>query len=98
MLTFLPIEQVVKAWDLAPFLVQNLKLWRQVIFPNQSLVIPNVISSERHAQVLQCCDVCVAALTGSGKTFLLAFCIPVLNALAPRVVRCIRALVVLVRS
>ena len=90
----LPIEQAAKAWDLAPFLVQNLKQdGYKSFFPIQSLVIPNVISSERHAQVLQCRDVCVAAPTGSGKT--LAFCIPVLNALALRVVRRLRALVVL---
>ncbi|KAI2510095.1 DEAD box helicase-like protein [Fragilaria crotonensis] len=90
----LPIEQAAKAWDLAPFLVENLKQdGYKSFFPIQSLVIPDVISSERHSQVLQCRDVCVAAPTGSGKT--LAFCIPVLNALALRVVRCLRALVVL---
>ena len=44
----LPIEQVVKAWDLAPFLVQNLKQDgdKSLLLPNQSLVIPNAISSE----------------------------------------------------
>jgi ATP-dependent RNA helicase DDX51/DBP6 len=90
----LPIEQAAKAWDLAPFLVENLKQdGYKSFFPIQSLVIPDVISSERHSQVLQCRDVCVAAPTGSGKT--LAFCIPVLNALALRLVRCLRALVIL---
>lgn len=90
----LPIDQAAKAWNLAPFLVQNLKDdGYEHFFPIQSLVIPDVIRSERDAQILQCRDVCVAAPTGSGKT--LAFCIPVLNSLARRVVRRLRALVVL---
>jgi ATP-dependent RNA helicase DDX51/DBP6 len=90
----LPIDEAAKAWELAPFLVENLKNdGYETFFPIQSLVIPDVIASERHAQVQQCRDVCVAAPTGSGKT--LAFCIPVLNSLSTRVVRRLRALVVL---
>ena len=87
-----PIEKAAKAWGLADFLVSNLKDFPH-FFPIQSLVIPDVIVTERHAHVIQARDICVAAPTGSGKT--LAFCLPVLNALAKRKIRRLRALVVL---
>jgi ATP-dependent RNA helicase DDX51/DBP6 len=89
----LPIEEAAAAWDLAPFLIANLKRdGYESFFPIQSLVIPDVITSERHAHI-RARDVCVAAPTGSGKT--LAFVLPVLNALSKRKVRRLRALVVL---
>jgi ATP-dependent RNA helicase DDX51/DBP6 len=89
----LPIRDAAKAWDLAPFLVANLEKDNyQSFFPIQSLVIPDVIATERHSHV-RARDVCVAAPTGSGKT--LAFVIPVLNALAKRRIRRLRALVIL---
>ena len=89
----LPIEEAAKAWDLAPFLIENLKRdgYKQ-FFPIQSLVIPDVIASERHSHI-RARDVCVSAMTGSGKT--LGFVIPVLNALSNRQVRRLRALVIL---
>ena len=89
----LPIEEAAAVWDLAPFLIDNLKRdGYENFFPIQSLVIPDVITSERHAHI-RARDVCVAAPTGSGKT--LSFVLPVLNALSKRMVCRLRALVVL---
>lgn len=89
----LPIKEAAASWDLAPFLVENMERdGYQHFFPIQSLVIPDVIASERHAHI-RARDVCVAAPTGSGKT--LAFVLPVLNALYNRKIRRLRALVVL---
>jgi ATP-dependent RNA helicase DDX51/DBP6 len=88
-----PIHDAAAGWGLAPFLVENLKQdGYNNFFPIQSLVIPDVIAAERHAHI-RARDICVAAPTGSGKT--LAFVIPVLNALANRQIRRLRALVVL---
>ena len=87
------IHEAAAGWGLAPFLVENLKQdGYKNFFPIQSLVIPDVIAAERHAHI-RARDICVAAPTGSGKT--LAFVIPVLNALANRQIRRLRALVVL---
>jgi ATP-dependent RNA helicase DDX51/DBP6 len=87
------IHEAAAGWGLAPFLVENLKKdGYKNFFPIQSLVIPDVIAAERHAHI-RARDICVAAPTGSGKT--LAFVIPVLNALANRQIRRLRALVVL---
>lgn len=89
----LPIAEAAKRWGLAPFLIKNLeKEGHDTFFPIQSLVIPDVIIAERFPQI-RARDICVAAPTGSGKT--LAFVLPVLNALASRRVRRLRALVVL---
>lgn len=92
-MSVLPIKEAAAVWDLAPFLIENLENdEHEHFFPIQSLVIPDVIASERHAH-LRARDVCVSAPTGSGKT--LAFVLPILNALSKRVVRRLRALVVL---
>ncbi len=92
-LSKLPIKDVAKLWNLAPFLVRNLEEDDyNSFFPIQALVIPDVIASERHAHIRNR-DVCVSAPTGSGKT--LSFVLPVLNSLAGRRVRRLRALVVL---
>ncbi len=89
----LAIKDAAKVWDLAPFLVKNLERDQyKSFFPIQALVIPDVIASERHAHIRNR-DVCVSSPTGSGKT--LAFVIPVLNSLARRKIRRLRALVVL---
>lgn len=89
----LPIRDAAKIWNLAPFLVDNLERDKYTnFFPIQSLVIPDVISSERHSQ-MRVRDVCISSPTGSGKT--LSFVIPVLNALSSRIVCRLRALVVL---
>ena len=88
----LPIEEAARRWGLAPFLVSNLlEAGHSHFFPIQALVIPDVIIAEKYS--MRARDVCVAAPTGSGKT--LAFVLPVLNALATRKVRRLRALVVL---
>lgn len=88
----LPIEEAARRWGLAPFLVANLVEEGHVhFFPIQALVIPDVILAEEYD--MRARDICVAAPTGSGKT--LAFVLPVLNALAQRQVRRLRALVVL---
>ncbi len=88
----LPIEEAARRWGLAPFLVSNLKEeGHSHFFPIQALVIPDVIIAEDYE--MRARDVCVAAPTGSGKT--LAFVLPVLNALAKRHVRRLRALIVL---
>lgn len=89
----LPIQDAGKLWNLAPFLIQNLEgNGFKSFFPIQALVIPDVIASERHVHVRNR-DICVSAPTGSGKT--LAFVLPVLNSLAGRRVKRLRALVVL---
>ena len=88
----LPIEEAARRWGLAPFLVSNLvEEGHAHFFPIQALVIPDVILAEEYD--MRARDICVAAPTGSGKT--LAFVLPVLNALAHRQVRRLRALVVL---
>jgi ATP-dependent RNA helicase DDX51/DBP6 len=87
------IQEAAKIWNLAPFLVENLERDEyKSFFPIQALVIPDVIASERHAHIRNR-DVTVSSPTGSGKT--LAFVLPVLNSLARRKVRRLRALVVL---
>ena len=89
----LAIKDAAKIWGLAPFLVEKLESDEyDSFFPIQALVIPDVIASERHAHIRNR-DVCVSSPTGSGKT--LAFVIPVLNSLAGRKIRRLRALVVL---
>jgi ATP-dependent RNA helicase DDX51/DBP6 len=89
----LPLDQVADVWQLAPFLRDNLRRDGFAhFFPIQALVIPNVLSSERHPY-LRAPDVCLTAPTGSGKT--LGYVLPVLQALAGRRVGRLRALVVL---
>jgi hypothetical protein len=89
----LPIQDAAKIWNLQPFLIQNLQEnGFQSFFPIQALVIPDVIASERHVHIRNR-DICVSAPTGSGKT--LAFVLPVLNSLAGRRVKRLRALIVL---
>jgi ATP-dependent RNA helicase DDX51/DBP6 len=89
----LPIQQAATGWRIAPFLVQNLERdGYDSFFPIQALVIPDVIASERHAHI-RAQDICVTAPTGSGKT--LSYVLPILNSLANRQVRRLRALVVL---
>ncbi len=86
-------HDAAKLWKLAPFLIKNLEEdGYDSFFPIQALVIPDVIASETHAHIRNR-DVCVAAPTGSGKT--LAFVLPVLNSLASRRIKRLRALVVL---
>jgi ATP-dependent RNA helicase DDX51/DBP6 len=93
-MTTLPIIQAARRWGLADFLVQNLQRDGYInFFPIQALVIPDVIIAEGHMGTLQTRDVCCAAPTGSGKT--LAFVLPLLNTLAHRTVRRLRALVIL---
>jgi ATP-dependent RNA helicase DDX51/DBP6 len=93
-MTRLPIVEAARRWGMADFLVQNLRSnGHEHFFPIQSLVIPDVIVAERNMTSLRVRDVCCAAPTGSGKT--LAFVLPVLNALATRRVRRLRALVIL---
>ena len=92
-LSRLPIRDAARVWNLPRFLVSNLERdGYENFFPIQSLVIPDVIASERHSQI-RVRDICVSAPTGSGKT--LAFVLPVLNALSNTTVRRLRALVVL---
>ena len=92
-LSQLPIREAAKIWKLSPFLVSNLERdGYENFFPIQSLVIPDVIASERHSQI-RVRDICVSAPTGSGKT--LSFVLPVLNALSNTIVRRLRALAVL---
>ena len=93
-MTRLPIVEAARRWGMADFLVRNLiSNGHEHFFPIQALVIPDVIVAERHMTSLRIRDICCAAPTGSGKT--LAFVLPVLNALAARKVRRLRALVIL---
>ncbi|XP_077541561.1 putative ATP-dependent RNA helicase Dbp73D [Haemaphysalis longicornis] len=63
------------------------------LFPVQEKVIPWLLSSEQRRSLMPPRDICVSAPTGSGKT--LAYVIPIVEALKCRVVRAIRAVVVL---
>lgn len=93
-MTRLPILEAARRWGMADFLIRNLQSnGYEHFFPIQALVIPDVIVAERHMTSLRVRDICCAAPTGSGKT--LAFVLPVLNALATRRVRRLRALVIL---
>ncbi|XP_075161453.1 putative ATP-dependent RNA helicase Dbp73D [Haematobia irritans] len=71
--------------------LKEMKITR--LFPVQSTVIPWILEAHRKPPPFLPRDVCVSAPTGSGKT--LAFAIPVVQILSPRVVRKIRALVIL---
>lgn len=62
-------------------------------FPVQVEVIPWLLRSNTHAQLIIPQDVCVSAPTGSGKT--LVFVLPVLQALKRYCVKQVRALVIL---
>ncbi|KAJ8928953.1 hypothetical protein NQ314_018405 [Rhamnusium bicolor] len=62
-------------------------------FPVQAEVIPWLLETNKHADVMFPRDICVSAPTGSGKT--LAFVLPVIQALKQHSVRKIRALVIL---
>jgi ATP-dependent RNA helicase DDX51/DBP6 len=90
----LSIEQAANGWQLAPFLVENLRRdGFKHFFPIQALAIPDVIASERHLHV-RSQDVCITAPTGSGKT--LSYVLPILNSLSSKGgPRRLRALVVL---
>mmetsp|Transcript_54700 Transcript_54700/g.61134 ORF Transcript_54700/g.61134 Transcript_54700/m.61134 type:complete len:791 (+) Transcript_54700:113-2485(+) len=93
-MTRLPIVEAARRWGMADFLVKNLQSnGYEHFFPIQALTIPDTIITERHMTSLRIRDVCCAAPTGSGKT--LAFVLPVLNSLASRRVRRLRALVIL---
>lgn len=63
------------------------------LFPVQEKVVPWLLSSEQRRSHLPPRDICVSAPTGSGKT--LAYVIPIIEDLKLRVVRAVRAVVVL---
>lgn len=63
------------------------------LFPVQEKVVPWLLSPEQRRSHLPPRDICVSAPTGSGKT--LAYVIPIVEALKDRVVRAVRAVVVL---
>ncbi|XP_073837966.1 putative ATP-dependent RNA helicase Dbp73D [Musca autumnalis] len=63
------------------------------LFPVQSAVVPWILDAHTKPAPFRPRDVCVSAPTGSGKT--LAFAIPVVQILAQRTERKIRALVIL---
>lgn len=65
----------------------------QKLFPVQEKVVPWLLSSEQRRSHLPPRDICVSAPTGSGKT--LAYVIPIIEDLKTRVVRAVRAVVVL---
>jgi ATP-dependent RNA helicase DDX51/DBP6 len=89
----LPLQEAANTWNLPPFLVDNLKQEGvEQFFPIQALVIPDILASEKYSYI-RAQDICVSSPTGSGKT--LAFVLPVLNALAGRKIKRLRALVVL---
>lgn len=87
--TSTPLEEVCDPTTspLSPFLIDNLKtMGMERLFPVQAEVIPFILRS-----VVWGGDICVCAPTGSGKT--LAYVIPIVQTLAMRVVRRLRALV-----
>lgn len=63
------------------------------LFPVQAEVIPWLLQSYKHSDIVFPQDICVSAPTGSGKT--LAFVIPVIQALMHHTIKKIRALVIL---
>ncbi|KAM7304291.1 ATP-dependent RNA helicase DDX51 [Ixodes scapularis] len=63
------------------------------LFPVQEKVVPWLLSPAQRRCFLPPRDICVSAPTGSGKT--LAYVIPIVESLKPRIVRAIRAVVVL---
>ena len=65
----------------------------QSFFPVQKHLIPYLIQSFNHSNLLRPRDVCVSSPTGSGKT--LAFVIPVIQSLLQRIRTEIRVLIVL---
>jgi hypothetical protein len=68
-LSNMPLEDAIQRWKLAPFLIQNLlRDGFHKLFPIQCLVIPDVISSDRHSNI-RVQDVCVTAPTGTYLTF-----------------------------
>lgn len=89
----MPIQQAAEGWRIAPFLLDNLKEdGFENFFPIQALIIPDVIASERHPHI-RARDICITAPTGSGKT--LSYVLPIVNSLANRQIRRLRALIVL---
>lgn len=62
-------------------------------FPVQAEVIPWLLETNKNANIVFPCDICVSAPTGSGKT--LTFVLPVIQALKKYTVKKIRALVIL---
>ncbi|XP_046546040.1 LOW QUALITY PROTEIN: ATP-dependent RNA helicase DDX51-like [Haliotis rubra] len=92
----LPINEMV---GLDPHLVERLAENKiSHFFPVQMQVIPQVLKVIKHGWLVgsggyRPNDICVSAPTGSGKT--LAFVLPIVQALKPRVVRRVRAVVVL---
>lgn len=67
----MPITDAAKEWDLAGFLIDNLKAdGFERFFPIQALTIPDVLASERRAHI-RCRDICISAPTGSGTLLLL---------------------------
>ncbi|XP_053955033.1 probable ATP-dependent RNA helicase Dbp73D isoform X1 [Anastrepha ludens] len=88
------ISEIAKLTYLAPHIRQSLKEMHVTrLFPVQTTVIPCLLEAHAKPPPFRPRDVCVSAPTGSGKT--LAFAIPVVQLLANRVERKIRALVVL---
>ena len=84
-----PLEDVCdpSTSPLAPFVIENLKkMGLQKLFPVQAEVIPFILRG-----VIWGGDVCVSAPTGSGKT--LAYAIPIVQTLKSRVVKRLRALI-----
>lgn len=63
------------------------------LFPVQRVIIPWILEAHAKPAPFRPRDICVSAPTGSGKT--LAFAIPIVQLLARRVQRKVRALVVL---
>jgi ATP-dependent RNA helicase DDX51/DBP6 len=84
-----PLEEVCDPQNtpLSPFVIDNLKkMGMEKLFPVQAEVIPFILRG-----VVWGGDVCVCAPTGSGKT--LAYVIPIVQTLQRRVVRRLRALI-----
>ncbi|CAD7003292.1 probable ATP-dependent RNA helicase Dbp73D [Ceratitis capitata] len=87
-------SSISKLRYLAPHIRHSLKEMQvSRLFPVQTAVIPWLLEAHGKPPPFRPRDICVSAPTGSGKT--LAFAIPVVQLLADRVVRKIRALVVL---
>ena len=82
-----PVERQMELWGLDAQLGRNVRaMGIERLYPLQRQAVQQFLDSADN-------DLCISAPTGSGKT--LVFALPVMAALLPRVVRRLRALVVL---
>lgn len=84
------LEKLSARWGLAPEVIAALRAMSiGAFFPVQAVAVPKILDATSDRVT----DICISAPTGSGKT--LAYVVPIVQRLLPRVVRRVRALIVL---